>query len=109
MGSCRIQLLRCARSWSGRGCNAAGGDGRDGAAGLNGLDNFVEILFEVMRLMILSRNRLASGFAIAALLVLAFGSAGCRGKKYENPINKDTQQPDKVLFDKAINDIMFSE
>jgi len=58
-----------------------------------------------MRLMILSRNRLASGFAIAALCVLAFGSAGCRGKKYENPINKDTQQPDKVLFDKAIKDI----
>ena len=55
--------------------------------------------------MILSRNRLASGFAIVALCVLAFGSAGCRGKKYENPINKDTQQPDKVLFDKAINDI----
>lgn len=55
--------------------------------------------------MIFYRNRLASGFAIAALCVLAFGSAGCRGKKYENPINKDTQQPDKVLFDKAIKDI----
>src|SRR5271169_1959344 len=26
-------------------------------------------------------------------------------KKYENPITKDTQQPDKVLFDKAMNDI----
>ena len=26
-------------------------------------------------------------------------------KKYANPITKDTQQPDKVLFDKAINDI----
>ena len=26
-------------------------------------------------------------------------------KKYENPITKDTQQPDKVLFDKSINDI----
>jgi len=30
---------------------------------------------------------------------------GCRKKKYENPIGKDTQQPDKVLFDKAIGDI----
>ena len=30
---------------------------------------------------------------------------GCRRHKYENPISKDTQQPDKVLFDKAINDI----
>ena len=26
-------------------------------------------------------------------------------KKYENPSSKDTQQPDKVLFDKAMNDI----
>jgi outer membrane protein assembly factor BamD len=26
-------------------------------------------------------------------------------KKYENPITKDTQQPDKVLFDKAVGDI----
>ena len=26
-------------------------------------------------------------------------------KKYANPITKDTQQPDKVLFDKAIDDI----
>src|SRR5882672_12878280 len=34
-------------------------------------------------------------------------SAGCsfHRKKYENPITKDTQQPDKVLFDKSINDI----
>src|ERR1700704_5485822 len=28
-----------------------------------------------------------------------------RKKKYENPITKDTLQPDKVLFDKAIADI----
>jgi len=40
------------------------------------------------------------------LLVLALAvSSGCRKKKYENPITKDTQQPDKVLFDKAIGDI----
>jgi outer membrane protein assembly factor BamD len=32
-------------------------------------------------------------------------SFGFRRKKYENPIVKDTQQPDKVLFDKAIGDI----
>ena len=31
--------------------------------------------------------------------------AGFKRKKYENPITKDTQQPDKVLFDKSINDI----
>jgi len=43
----------------------------------------------------------------AAILVLA-GLAivpGCRHKKYENPIAKDTQQPDKVLFDRAVDDI----
>ena len=32
-------------------------------------------------------------------------SCGFRRKKYENPITKDTQQPDKVLFDKAIGDM----
>src|SRR5579885_1446072 len=32
-------------------------------------------------------------------------SCGFRRKKYENPITKDTKQPDKVLFDKSINDI----
>jgi outer membrane protein assembly factor BamD len=31
--------------------------------------------------------------------------SSCGRKKYENPISKDTQQPDKVLFDKAIGDI----
>jgi outer membrane protein assembly factor BamD len=30
---------------------------------------------------------------------------GCHKKKYENPIGKETQQPDKVLFDKAVGDI----
>jgi outer membrane protein assembly factor BamD len=39
--------------------------------------------------------------AVAGLL----SSCGIRRKKYENPISKDTQQPDKVLFDKAVNDI----
>ena len=39
-----------------------------------------------------------------ALLALAL-CGGCIHKKYENPITKDTQQPDKVLFDKAIKDI----
>jgi outer membrane protein assembly factor BamD len=45
---------------------------------------------------------------IAAVLVLtAFLNASCsfKRKKYENPIAKDTQQPDKVLFDKAVHDI----
>ena len=39
-------------------------------------------------------------------VVLSLASTSCfRKKKYENPITKDTQQPDKVLFDKAIADI----
>jgi outer membrane assembly lipoprotein YfiO len=43
---------------------------------------------------------------LAALLVLTLlTSCGFRRKKYENPITKDTQQPDKILFDKAIKDI----
>jgi len=43
---------------------------------------------------------------LIALTMIAFALTGCfRRKKYENPITKDTQQPDKVLFDKAIADI----
>jgi outer membrane protein assembly factor BamD len=40
-------------------------------------------------------------FTIAAMLT----SCGFKRKKYENPITKDTKQPDKVLYDKAVNDI----
>src|SRR5690242_7578430 len=36
---------------------------------------------------------------------LAACSCGFHHKKYENPITKDTQQPDKILFDKAVHDI----
>jgi outer membrane protein assembly factor BamD len=44
--------------------------------------------------------------AIAVLLCLcALFTAGCRRKRYENPITKDTEQPDKVLFDKAMKDV----
>jgi outer membrane protein assembly factor BamD len=32
-------------------------------------------------------------------------SCGFRRKKYDDPITKDTKQPDKVLYDRAINDI----
>ena len=43
---------------------------------------------------------------LVALSLLALAvTGGCRHKKYENPITRDTQQPDKVLFDKAIKDI----
>ena len=43
-------------------------------------------------------------WVLAALLALAF-SAGCRKKAYENPITKNTQQPDKVLFDSAMDSV----
>ena len=43
---------------------------------------------------------------IAILLCVSLALlSGCRKKKYENPITKDTQQPDKVLFDKSVADI----
>ncbi len=45
--------------------------------------------------------------ALGALAVL-LSSCGLRRHAYDNPINKDTQQPDKVLFDSAINDIEHS-
>src|SRR5215471_4779193 len=47
-----------------------------------------------------------SMFRCLVLLAVVLSSSACfRKKKYENPITKDTQQPDKVLFDKAIADI----
>ncbi len=48
----------------------------------------------------------ACAIAVGVVLLADLSSAGVlRRKKYENPIGKDTQQPDKVLFDKAIKDI----
>jgi len=46
----------------------------------------------------------------AVLLALAamLASCGLKRHKYDNPITKDTQQPDKVLFDAAIADIEHS-
>ena len=42
----------------------------------------------------------------AALAALSLGLlASCIHKKYDTPITKNTQQPDKVLFDQAIKDI----
>lgn len=45
--------------------------------------------------------------AVAALAGL-LSSCGIRRHKYADPIAKNTQQPDKVLFDRAINDIEHS-
>jgi outer membrane protein assembly factor BamD len=41
----------------------------------------------------------------ALCAILLWSGCGLKRKKYENPISKDTLQPDKVLFDRAINDI----
>src|SRR5581483_7163217 len=46
-------------------------------------------------------RQLAILMTVAALL----SSCGFKRHKYENPITKDTKQPDKVLYDKAVNDI----
>jgi outer membrane protein assembly factor BamD len=44
-------------------------------------------------------------FAVLGTIAVFLFASGCRKKAYENPITKDTQQPDKVLFDTAIDDI----
>lgn len=47
-----------------------------------------------------------AGRVVACLIAVGLlTSCGFRRKKYENPITKDTLQPDKILFDKAIQDI----
>jgi outer membrane protein assembly factor BamD len=46
----------------------------------------------------------AAALSVAVLLT----SCGLKRHKYDNPITKDTQQPDKVLFDRAIGDIEHS-
>jgi outer membrane protein assembly factor BamD len=52
---------------------------------------------------------MARYFFIAILIGgLVTSSCGFKRKKYDNPITKDTKQPDKVLYDRAINDIEHS-
>ncbi len=52
-------------------------------------------------------NGLRNFVVVGAVGVLLTG-CGLRRHKYDNPITKDTQQPDKVLFDQAINEIEHS-
>src|SRR5258706_2759832 len=52
--------------------------------------------------MILQKNSWQFAIIMMAAVVLL---SSCTHKKYENPISKDTQQLDKVLFDRAIGDI----
>lgn len=44
-------------------------------------------------------------FALLVTIAALLSSCGFKRHKYENPITKDTKQPDKVLYDKAVNDI----
>ena len=46
-----------------------------------------------------------SRFLALSCVALLIGSCSFHKKKYENPITKDTLQPDKVLFDRAIGDV----
>ncbi len=47
-------------------------------------------------------------FVVAGAVMVLLAGCGLRRHKYDNPITKDTQQPDKVLFDQAINEIEHS-
>ena len=49
----------------------------------------------------LKHGRLTTMLAAA----IACCSCGFHHTKYENPITKDTQQPDKLLYDKAVKDL----
>jgi outer membrane protein assembly factor BamD len=51
--------------------------------------------------MVGNRIRHSLMFGVGAALLFGTGCA----HKYDNPITKDTQQPDKVLFDTSIDDI----
>src|SRR5918993_5191753 len=55
--------------------------------------------------MCVSLRTIALRLAVMTLVLGLLSSCGFRRKKYENPITKDTEQPDKVLFDKAIRDM----
>ena len=50
-------------------------------------------------------NVMVRQFAILITIAALLSSCGFKRHKYENPITKDTKQPDKVLYDKAVNDI----
>ncbi|MGA2039365.1 MAG: outer membrane protein assembly factor BamD [Bryobacteraceae bacterium] len=58
-----------------------------------------------MKLEFLMSRNVVRTAAVAAAMCALLLAPGCAKKKYENPITKDTQQPDKVLFDRAVDDI----
>jgi outer membrane protein assembly factor BamD len=44
-------------------------------------------------------------FMMVIVALVAMSACGFRHRKYENPIVSETEQPDKILFDKAIKDL----
>jgi outer membrane protein assembly factor BamD len=52
-----------------------------------------------------TRFNTARHFLAAIIVAGLLTSCGFHRKKYDDPITKDTKQPDKVLFDRAIDDI----
>jgi outer membrane protein assembly factor BamD len=48
---------------------------------------------------------MARYFLIVMMMAAFATSCAFHAKKYDDPITKDTKQPDKVLFDRAVNDI----
>lgn len=55
--------------------------------------------------MMFSFNSAKSVVCVTLIGLALLSTGGCIRRKYENPISKDTKQPDKVLFDKAVADI----
>ncbi len=53
-------------------------------------------------------SRTIRNVVVFAALAVLLSSCGIRRHKYADPISKQTEQPDKVLFDRAINDIEHS-
>ena len=47
----------------------------------------------------------SSKLTVVLIALLATSACGFKRKKYENPITKDTQQPDKILYDRSVFDI----
>jgi outer membrane protein assembly factor BamD len=50
-------------------------------------------------------SKSSARFGLALLALAAASSCSFKHKKFENPITADTDQPDKILFDKAAKDI----
>jgi outer membrane protein assembly factor BamD len=52
-----------------------------------------------------NRHRFLFRLLVALLALAVLSGCGIRRKKYETPITTDSKQPDKTLFDRAVNDI----